>query len=182
MVLELECKVNTESVGTDGRILVTLVGTCGIADARNLRIETCITGDGCKVVNGTINTETLDEIVLETEVVTEGHVVYLPVVTILDIEMEEEMTFQIVGTSEANIDKGHMSDESPIGKALVGHAVGETVTAEALIEKGILHECKYGYKVLGNGSVTKKVTVKASAFSESAKNAIEAAGGKAEVM
>ena len=59
---------------------------------------------------------------------------------------------------------------------------GETVTAEALIAKGILHECKYGYKVLGNGSVTKKVTVKASAFSESAKNAIEAAGGKAEVM
>ena len=59
---------------------------------------------------------------------------------------------------------------------------GETVTAEALIEKAILHECKYGYKVLGNGSVTKKVTVKASAFSESAKNAIEAAGGKAEVM
>ena len=59
---------------------------------------------------------------------------------------------------------------------------GDTVTAEALIEKGILHECKYGYKVLGNGSVTKKVTVKATAFSESAKNAIEAAGGKAEVM
>ena len=59
---------------------------------------------------------------------------------------------------------------------------GATVTAEALIEKGILHDCKYGYKVLGNGSVTKKVTVKAAAFSESAKNAIEAAGGKAEVM
>ena len=53
------------------------------------------------------------------------------IVTILDIEMEEEMTFQIVGTSEANIDKGHMSDESPIGKALIGHSVGETVTAEA---------------------------------------------------
>ena len=91
MVLELECKVNTESVGTDGRILVTLVGTCGIADARNLRIETCITGDGFKVVNGTINTETLDEIVLETEVVTEGHVVDLPVVTILDIVADSSL-------------------------------------------------------------------------------------------
>ena len=41
------------------------------------------------------------------------------------------MTFQIVGTSEANIDKGNMSDESPIGKALIGHSVGEIVTAEA---------------------------------------------------
>ena len=59
---------------------------------------------------------------------------------------------------------------------------GETVNAEALIEKGILHQCKYGFKVLGNGSVTKKVTVQAAAFSASAKQAIEAAGGKAEVM
>ena len=59
---------------------------------------------------------------------------------------------------------------------------GETVNAEALIKKGILHQCKYGFKVLGNGSVTKKVTVQAAAFSASAKQAIEAAGGKAEVM
>ena len=59
---------------------------------------------------------------------------------------------------------------------------GETVTAEALLAKGILSKCEYGYKVLGNGKVTKKVTVKATAFSASAKEAIEAAGGKAEVM
>ena len=39
----------------------------------------------------------------------------------------------------------------------------------------------FNYKVLGNGKVTKKVTVEASAFSASAKEAIEAAGGKAEV-
>ena len=58
---------------------------------------------------------------------------------------------------------------------------GAVVTAEALIEKGILNKCEYGYKVLGNGTVTKKVTVEASAFSQSAKEAIEAAGGKAEV-
>ena len=58
---------------------------------------------------------------------------------------------------------------------------GAVVTAEALIEKGILNKCEYGYKVLGNGKVTKKVTVEASAFSKSAKEAIEAAGGKAEV-
>lgn len=58
---------------------------------------------------------------------------------------------------------------------------GATVTAEALLEKGILKKCPYGYKVLGNGKVEKKVTVIASAFSQSAKEAIEAAGGKAEV-
>ncbi len=58
---------------------------------------------------------------------------------------------------------------------------GETVTAEKLLEKGILSKCVYGYKVLGNGKITKKLTVEASAFSKSAQEAIEAAGGKAEV-
>ncbi len=58
---------------------------------------------------------------------------------------------------------------------------GAKVTAEALLEKGILSKCPYGYKVLGNGKVTKKLTVEASAFSKSAQEAIEAAGGKAEV-
>ena len=59
---------------------------------------------------------------------------------------------------------------------------GDTVTAEALLEKRILSSCRYGYKVLGKGSVTKKVTVQANAFSDSAKKAIEEAGGKAEVL
>ena len=58
---------------------------------------------------------------------------------------------------------------------------GAVVNAEALLEKGILNKCEYGYQVLGNGKLTKKVTVEASAFSKSAKEAIEAAGGKAEV-
>ena len=58
---------------------------------------------------------------------------------------------------------------------------GAVVTAEALLEKGILSKCTYGYKVLGNGKITKKLTVQASAFSKSAQEAIEAAGGKAEV-
>ena len=59
---------------------------------------------------------------------------------------------------------------------------GDIVTAEALLAKGILSKCEYGYKVLGNGKVTKKVTVQAAAFSQAAKEAIEAAGGKAEVV
>ena len=59
---------------------------------------------------------------------------------------------------------------------------GAVVDAAALIEKGIIHDCPYGLKVLSNGTVTKKVTVKAAAFSESAKEKIEQAGGKTEVI
>ena len=59
---------------------------------------------------------------------------------------------------------------------------GAVVDAAALIEKGILSDCPYGLKVLSNGTVTKKLTVKAAAFSESAKEKIEQAGGKAEVI
>ena len=59
---------------------------------------------------------------------------------------------------------------------------GATVDAAALIEAGIIPECPNGLKVLGNGDLTKKVTVKAAAFSESAKEKIEQAGGKAEVV
>lgn len=59
---------------------------------------------------------------------------------------------------------------------------GAVVDAQALLEKGILSKCEYGVKILGNGSITKKLTVQASAFSASAKEKIEAAGGKAEVI
>ena len=59
---------------------------------------------------------------------------------------------------------------------------GAVVDAKALLEKGILSKCEYGVKILGNGSITKKLTVQASAFSASAKEKIEAAGGKAEVI
>ena len=59
---------------------------------------------------------------------------------------------------------------------------GAVVDAAALIEKGIISACPNGLKVLSNGNLTKKVTVKAAAFSESAKEKIEQAGGKAEVV
>ena len=59
---------------------------------------------------------------------------------------------------------------------------GAVVDAAALIENGIIAECPNGLKILGNGNLTKKVTVKAAAFSESAKEKIEQAGGKAEVV
>ena len=59
---------------------------------------------------------------------------------------------------------------------------GAVVDAAALIEKGIITECPYGLKVIANGNLTKKITVKAAAFSDSAKEKIEQAGGKAEVI
>ena len=59
---------------------------------------------------------------------------------------------------------------------------GAEVTIEALMEKGIIKDVKDGVKVLGNGTLTKKLTVKANAFSEGAKTKIEELGGKAEVI
>ncbi|MED9993192.1 MAG: 50S ribosomal protein L15 [Oscillospiraceae bacterium] len=59
---------------------------------------------------------------------------------------------------------------------------GAVVDVQAILDAGIISKCKYGIKFLGNGEVTKKLTVKAAAFSETAKQKIEAAGGKAEVV
>ena len=59
---------------------------------------------------------------------------------------------------------------------------GATVDFEALKEKGLVKKALDGLKVLGNGEITKKLTVRASVFSASAKEKIEAAGGKAEVI
>ena len=51
---------------------------------------------------------------------------------------------------------------------------GAVVDAQALLESRVLSKCVYGVKILGNGEITKKLTVKANAFSESAKAKIEA--------
>ena len=59
---------------------------------------------------------------------------------------------------------------------------GAVVDQAALVEAGIIKSACDGVKVLSNGALTKKVTVKANAFSEAAKAKIEAAGGKAEVI
>ena len=56
------------------------------------------------------------------------------------------------------------------------------VTVEALLEKGIIKSAKDGVKILGNGTLTKKLSVKVNAYSESAKAKIEELGGKAEVI
>ena len=59
---------------------------------------------------------------------------------------------------------------------------GAVVTVEALVEKGIIKNPKDGVKILGNGELTKKLDVKVNAFSASAAEKIQAAGGKAEVI
>ena len=59
---------------------------------------------------------------------------------------------------------------------------GTEVTVATVVEQGIVKNPKDGVKILGNGELTKKLTVKANAFSEGAVAKIEAAGGKAEVI
>lgn len=59
---------------------------------------------------------------------------------------------------------------------------GTVVDAEKLIKAGIIKDVMDGVKILGNGDIKKKLTVKATAFSGSAKQKIEAAGGKTEVI
>ena len=59
---------------------------------------------------------------------------------------------------------------------------GATVSVETLIESGIVKNPRDGVKILGNGELTKKLTVKANAFSEGAKSKIEALGGTCEVI
>ena len=69
-----------------------------------------------------------------------------------------------------NLDKLNFFDE------------GTEVTPELLLESGIVSKVKSGVKILGNGSLEKKITVKAHKFSASAKEAIEKAGGQIEVI
>ena len=59
---------------------------------------------------------------------------------------------------------------------------GAEVSVETLIEKGIVKNPRDGVKILGNGELTKKLTVKANAFSAKAKEKIEALGGTCEVI
>ncbi|CAM4476240.1 50S ribosomal protein L15 [Paenibacillus phoenicis] len=61
-------------------------------------------------------------------------------------------------------------------------AADTEVTPELLFEQGIVKDAKSGIKILGNGEVTVKLTVKANKFSQSAVEKIEAAGGKTEVI
>ena len=59
---------------------------------------------------------------------------------------------------------------------------GTVVTVEKLLEEGVISKAADGVKILGNGEISKKLTVQVNAFSETAKAKLEAAGGSAEVI
>jgi large subunit ribosomal protein L15 len=59
---------------------------------------------------------------------------------------------------------------------------GTSFDAESLLKAGVIHKLKDGLKILGSGELTKKISVKAHIFSESARKKIEAAGGVAEII
>ena len=82
--------------------------------------------------------EEIEKILKNAEVVVEDEV---DLDKIYDEEYEEEMEYKIVGSSEANSLKGKISNESPVGHALLGHKVGDEVTVET--QAGEIH-----YKVL----------------------------------
>ncbi len=90
--------------------------------------------------------EEIDKILKNAEVVVEDEVEVDVInigcrVRILDIEFEEEMEYKIVGSTEANSLKGKISNESPVGKALIGARVGDIVNVET--HSGVLQ-----YKIL----------------------------------
>ncbi len=72
------------------------------------------------------NVKLLDEEDISTETVNVGSKV-----TVKDLEFDEEVLYTIVGSTEADPEKGKISDESPIGKALLGHKDGDVVEVEA---------------------------------------------------
>ena len=79
--------------------------------------------------------------VVDDDEVTGDKVMIGSTVRIYDIEFAEEVVYRIVGSTEANSIKGKISNESPVGKAILGHKKGDTVTVET--EAG-----EFKYKIL----------------------------------
>lgn len=71
------------------------------------------------------NVEVVDEV--DTDTINIGYTVKL-----LDLEYDEEMTFKIVGSTEADSLHGKISNESPVGSAILHHKVGDTVKVNTL--------------------------------------------------
>ena len=91
--------------------------------------------------------EELEKILKNAEVVVEDEVDVDKInigckVIIMDMEFNEELEYKIVGSTEANSLKGKISNESPVGKALIGAKIGDVVTVET--QAGEIQ-----YKVLG---------------------------------
>ena len=69
--------------------------------------------------------------VVDTDGEGDGKVSFGSVVTVRDLEFKEDLTYKIVGSKETNILQGKISNESPLGQALLGKKVNQTVTVEA---------------------------------------------------
>ena len=76
----------------------------------------------------------------------------------------------------------HALEYTEVTLTMLSKSKSEDVTAESLIADGIIRKANAGIVILGTGKLEKKVNVKAARFTKSAKEAIEALGGKAEVM
>ena len=90
--------------------------------------------------------EELEKILINAEVVLEDEVDLDKInigckVRLLDLEYSEELEYKIVGSTEANSLKGKISNESPVGKALIGRKTGDTVEVET--QAGV-----FSYKIL----------------------------------
>ena len=79
--------------------------------------------------------------VVDDEDITADRVMVGSTVTILDMEFSEEETYKIVGSTEADSLRGKISNESPVGKALIGKSVGDVITVQTPAGE-------FGYKVL----------------------------------
>ena len=76
----------------------------------------------------------------------------------------------------------HANTYTEVTLTMLNKATTEEVTAESLIKDGIISKANDGIVILGTGKLEKKLTVKATRFTKSAAEAIEKAGGKAEVI
>ena len=99
-----------------------------------------------------LRSEELENLLRNAEVVVEDEVELDKIsvgciVKVYDVEFEEELEFSIVGSTEANSLQNRISNESPVGKALLGRRVGETVTVET--QAGDI-----AYRVLGISRVS----------------------------
>lgn len=74
------------------------------------------------------NAEVVDEDEVDLDTISVGCRI-----RIMDMELKEELEYKLVGSTEANSLKGKISNESPVGKALIGHKVGETVNVETKV-------------------------------------------------
>lgn len=74
----------------------------------------------------TLENVTIIDDAVDTDAVTVG-----VTVTVLDVEYDEELTYRVVGSAEADPINGFISDDSPVGRALLGAKIGDEVVAEA---------------------------------------------------